>query len=652
MFKKANRIEPKRKNIEKRKKFNPWITQIFSHQGYVTLLTGCYSCQWKLRQWEKTKPGSCCCNLKEQLFCPFLLISFILSVIFLYLWIETSNEYFNFDWVVFLGTGQWIFCSIFILSLAGILTAYSSLLLLLGFLLLWEGVELYLHWCHKILVLVVILLCVVFMLIICKFWKERWLVVGLSLKKEEDLGPKPFLLGHRGAPMLGPENTMMSFEKAVEQGAYGLETDIHLSFDQVPFLMHDFDLRRTTNIMEVLPDAAFKHPAFFNWNFLSTLNAGEWFVDPQRRPFLNMKPLSEEDKKRARNQSIPKLADLLKLAKKEKKFVIFDLYGPPPKHPLRHTFVRKIVEVILASRIEQHLIFWLPGHDKKYVKFLAPGVQHVSRSLSIEKLTKENVSRINVDYKKISYSKMGDYKAANIKVNLYVVNEPWLFSLAWCSSITSVTTDNIALLSQINHPQFFMTPRFYMFMWICMDIVSAIVIFAIFYIRWRREMTKAKLFQSSTIFSGSNSRSPSEHQRTSHSSMKAPARVVENPWTLAALNPALNKSTDKHSDAFHFSVASKKPAPVKNTVAPPMPAKHDFQPRASRGEATNDTALQTTLPALEVDTPTVPSVKAPHPETRGPQEPPMDDSSQETYVTIYSTTSDASSSYGLSSKKH
>nr|XP_012600441.1 glycerophosphodiester phosphodiesterase domain-containing protein 4 isoform X4 [Microcebus murinus] len=665
MFKKANRIEPKRKNIEKRKKFNPWITQIFSHQGYVTLLTGCYSCQWKLRQWEKTKPGSCCCNLKEQLFCPFLLISFILSVIFLYLWIETSNEYFNFDWVVFLGTGQWIFCSIFILSLAGILTAYSSLLLLLGFLLLWEGVELYLHWCHKILVLVVILLCVVFMLIICKFWKERWLVVGLSLKifapyvhlcsvtlmivlswpvalyvaylerevrirrhmmtrsekkrlkrcnifrrlrglqvavglpfflillclylmplgiyspciqKEEDLGPKPFLLGHRGAPMLGPENTMMSFEKAVEQGAYGLETDIHLSFDQVPFLMHDFDLRRTTNIMEVLPDAAFKHPAFFNWNFLSTLNAGEWFVDPQ--------------------------------------------------------------------------IFWLPGHDKKYVKFLAPGVQHVSRSLSIEKLTKENVSRINVDYKKISYSKMGDYKAANIKVNLYVVNEPWLFSLAWCSSITSVTTDNIALLSQINHPQFFMTPRFYMFMWICMDIVSAIVIFAIFYIRWRREMTKAKLFQSSTIFSGSNSRSPSEHQRTSHSSMKAPARVVENPWTLAALNPALNKSTDKHSDAFHFSVASKKPAPVKNTVAPPMPAKHDFQPRASRGEATNDTALQTTLPALEVDTPTVPSVKAPHPETRGPQEPPMDDSSQETYVTIYSTTSDASSSYGLSSKKH
>jgi hypothetical protein len=49
-----------------------------------------------------------------------------------------------------------------------------------------------------------------------------------------------------------------------------------------------------------------------------------------------------------------------------------------------------------------------------------------------------------------------DYKAANITVNLYIVNEPWLFSLAWCSRINSVTTDNIPLLSQLTYPYFFM----------------------------------------------------------------------------------------------------------------------------------------------------------------------------------------------------
>ena len=49
-----------------------------------------------------------------------------------------------------------------------------------------------------------------------------------------------------------------------------------------------------------------------------------------------------------------------------------------------------------------------------------------------------------------------EYKAANITINVYLVNEPWLFSLAWCSSIQSVTTDNIQVLKEINHPYYFM----------------------------------------------------------------------------------------------------------------------------------------------------------------------------------------------------
>lgn len=69
-----------------------------------------------------------------------------------------------------------------------------------------------------------------------------------------------------------------------------------------------------------------------------------------------MKPLSEADKEKARNQMIPKLSDLLEFAQKEKKFVIFDLNTPPPKHPLRKTFVRHVVSVILDSQIEQHLV--------------------------------------------------------------------------------------------------------------------------------------------------------------------------------------------------------------------------------------------------------------------------------------------------------
>ncbi|XP_021103926.1 glycerophosphodiester phosphodiesterase domain-containing protein 4 isoform X3 [Heterocephalus glaber] len=695
MPRKVNRIESRRKEEENR---NPQIAHIFNYKRYITFLTGCYSCHWKFRRWEKTKLGSCCCTRREQCFCVFLAVAFVFSVIMLFTWIETSNEYFGFDCVllpchpalqimdrnlyklvVFLVTGAWFFWSILMLSLFGILTVYTSLLLILGVLLLWERIELYLHTCHKILIVLMILVHIFLMVILFKFWNERWLVVGLSLKifapyvhlsciilmviiswpltfyvvhlegktlqlavglpffliliclyamplgiyspciqEKEELGPKPAFFAHRGSPMAGPENTMMAFEKAVEEGASGLETDVHISFDNVPYLMHDYDLRRTTNIREVMPEAAYSHPSSFNWTTLSTLNAGEWFVRPETRPFFNMKRLSQADKKRARNQSIPRLADLLKIAKKEKKIVIFDLFGPPQKHPLRHTFVHQVVSVILASKIEQNLIFWLPGHDRQYVRFMAPGFQHVGRLVSVEHLTKENISIINVDYKRLFYKGLRDYQAANIYINLYIVNEPWIFSLAWCSRINSVTTDNIPVLSQLTHPHFFMTPRYYLSIWLLLDIVSAIFIAAIFCFHWWREVKEEKLLEASRIFRDSQSLSlsveQSESQEASHLPKKSPPRVGESPWT-----PALPGSRRKLSHTSHFEEhLKKKPGSIKitqNTVGPLMPTTdfEDSQVPTNWGPA-GEAAPQSTLLTTKADELTVPFTEAPYPE--------------------------------------
>nr|XP_020726370.1 glycerophosphodiester phosphodiesterase domain-containing protein 4-like [Odocoileus virginianus texanus] len=224
------------------------------------------------------------------------------------------------------------------------------------------------------------------------------------LQEREKLAPKPTFFGHRGAPRLGPENTIMSFEKAVEYGAHGLESDIQISIDGVPFLMHDYDLTRTTNIKEVMPNASSRNPSFFEWSFLSTLNAGKWFSDAWIKPFFHMKPLSEADKKRARNQRIAKLTDLLKIAQKEKKLVIFDLNSPPPRHPSRKSYIHLVVRVILDSKIEQHLIAWLPGSERKYIKSKAPGFQHVGTYYTLKELADENITRINVDYKRLYYN--------------------------------------------------------------------------------------------------------------------------------------------------------------------------------------------------------------------------------------------------------
>jgi glycerophosphoryl diester phosphodiesterase len=50
----------------------------------------------------------------------------------------------------------------------------------------------------------------------------------------------PFdLQGHRGARGLRPENTLPSFETALDLGVTSIETDVHLTRDGVPVLYHD-----------------------------------------------------------------------------------------------------------------------------------------------------------------------------------------------------------------------------------------------------------------------------------------------------------------------------------------------------------------------------------------------------------------------------
>ena len=59
--------------------------------------------------------------------------------------------------------------------------------------------------------------------------------------------PGPMLFGHRGASGELPENTLPAFERALEQGATAIETDVHLSRDGEVMVFHDDSLDRTTD---------------------------------------------------------------------------------------------------------------------------------------------------------------------------------------------------------------------------------------------------------------------------------------------------------------------------------------------------------------------------------------------------------------------
>ncbi|MDX9713801.1 MAG: glycerophosphodiester phosphodiesterase [Dissulfurispiraceae bacterium] len=64
-------------------------------------------------------------------------------------------------------------------------------------------------------------------------------------------------VGHRGARAYETENTLASFQKAVELGANAVELDVRATADSVPIVFHDEDLKRVFGSDTVIARSSF-----------------------------------------------------------------------------------------------------------------------------------------------------------------------------------------------------------------------------------------------------------------------------------------------------------------------------------------------------------------------------------------------------------
>jgi glycerophosphoryl diester phosphodiesterase len=81
----------------------------------------------------------------------------------------------------------------------------------------------------------------------------------------------PLIIAHRGASALAPENTLAAFQKAIDDGAEGLEFDVRLSKDDAVVVFHDATLGRLTakkNLVSSLTAAE-----------LQKIDVGSWFKE-------------------------------------------------------------------------------------------------------------------------------------------------------------------------------------------------------------------------------------------------------------------------------------------------------------------------------------------------------------------------------------
>jgi glycerophosphoryl diester phosphodiesterase len=106
-------------------------------------------------------------------------------------------------------------------------------------------------------------------------------------------------IGHRGARAYEPENTLRSFEKALEIGVNAVELDVRKTKDNHLVVIHDADVKRTTDGKGLVSELTLKEIKEFSaekGEKIPTLKEALDFLDKKVKILIELKEAGVEDK--------------------------------------------------------------------------------------------------------------------------------------------------------------------------------------------------------------------------------------------------------------------------------------------------------------------------------------------------------------------
>lgn len=191
---------------------------------------------------------------------------------------------------------------------------------------------------------------------------------------------KPFeIVAHRGIPTEAPENTIASFQRAIELGADVVELDVRLTADKIPVVYHYFYLQENTSASG----------AIFNFT-LEQLRDVKVFC---------------KDNAAVKYGRISTLSEILEMFSGKIGFEI-EIKGPEPEAP-----------EIIGGVLKQFKNYWNSFEITSYEPALLLAIQNICSGLTVDLIFPRSESWMKSDvvqYQAIHYSRLAQARAVHL----------------------------------------------------------------------------------------------------------------------------------------------------------------------------------------------------------------------------------------------
>jgi glycerophosphoryl diester phosphodiesterase len=248
----------------------------------------------------------------------------------------------------------------------------------------------------------------------------------------------PLIIAHRGASALAPENTLAAFQKAIDDGAEGIEFDVQLAKNGVPVVFHDYDLKRTGRREGNVSD--------FTSEELQNLDVGTWF---------NLKNPHKTDEKFSA-ETVPTFSGLLDFLKDYKGLLYVEM-------KFAGNEISALVEAVCNIICESEFLpqvklksFNLEAIELaknlfpeiRTVALFEPKIQTLLRGKLrlIEKAEAYRANELSLHYSLATQKMMAKARAKNFPVTIWTADNPAWVKRAINLGLDAIITNNPARL--------------------------------------------------------------------------------------------------------------------------------------------------------------------------------------------------------------